>query len=937
MARPSSVAEALDQGYVIVEKGDTLSEIELKYIPKYYAGGDTLKSYNNIENKNLIYVGQKIYIKTKQPVSSNKNTSKAKIQHFGLQSKPDEGYSNRTLFATWVWDKSNTDNYKVVWEYDTGDGVWFEGSTSTVDRKQSIYDAPEYAKRVRFKVKPISKKRTINGKESSYWTAGWSTYDKANSNPYSFKDNPPSVPGKPTVTIESLKLTAKVDASDLGASLVQFCLWKDGKETSTKGKASPSKLDGSATYEFKVAAGSVYNVKCRSCRDDKYSAWSDPSDEKGTPPPTPSGFTKCVIQGDNHDEVLLEWKTCKTATGYTVECVNDRTHFDVTTGQTQDSVGDQTKLIWSQKLEEGKRYYFRVKAKNEHGESGWSTDSEANTNKIPAAPTTWSSSNSAVLGEPITLYWIHNSEDGNSETNARLRIFVNDIQQDFIEIAKSTDENEKDKTSKYEIPTTATYKVEIFDDIYVATNEILKTDLGKPITGDLVEGVVTDTGNDVYTTTDKDGNTIYFCIRSAFAEGAKIVWSVQTMGGEVNKTRGSSTEVTSYSEWSIERTIYIYAPPTVELSISNASGDEFDENVTALPIVVNGVPGESSNNNIQAPIGYYISITPNNSYITLDEFGNEKSVAKGEVIYSKYVEVVESNTEHVLDEKVSAGDVTFENNESYTLSVTMSMNSGLSVTETLEFEIGWGDSDDIYEPDAEIIIDEDDYSASIRPYCGDSEETLIEGVTLAVYRREYNGKFTEIASGLSNSSNTFVLDPHPSLDFARYRIVATYETTGSVVYTDIPGIPIACNAAIIQWDEEWSSFDVPVTEDGSLIDGSMTGQPRSGSMLKIPYNIDVTSKTKPDVEFVEYIGREHPVSYYGTHLGESLSWSMAIPKSDKETIYALRRLSVWRGDVYIRDPSGIGYWANVSLSFPQKHGDVTVPISIEVTRVEGGI
>mgnify|MGYP006874731869 CR=1 FL=1 len=64
---------------------------------------------------------------------------------------------------------------------------------------------------------------------------------------------------------------------------------------------------------------------------------------------------------------------------------------------------------------------------------------------------------------------------------------------------------------------------------------------------------------------------------------------------------------------------------------------------------------------------------------------------------------------------------------------------------------------------------------------------------------------------------------------------------------------------------------------------------------------------------------------------------MQIPKDDKETLYALRRLSIWKGDVYVREPSGSGYWANVSVSFSQKHREVTIPVSFDIRRVEGGI
>ena len=108
-------------------------------------------------------------------------------------------------------------------------------------------------------------------------------------------------------------------------------------------------------------------------------------------------------------------------------------------------------------------------------------------------------------------------------------------------------------------------------------------------------------------------------------------------------------------------------------------------------------------------------------------------------------------------------------------------------------------------------------------------------------------------------------------------------------------------------------------------------------MLKLPYNIDVSDGNTIDKSLVEYIGRKHPVSYYGTQVGQTQTWSVDIPKNDTETIYALRRLSVWMGDVYIREPSGSGYWANISVSFSQKHLDTIIPVKFSITRVAGGM
>ena len=173
-------------------------------------------------------------------------------------------------------------------------------------------------------------------------------------------------------------------------------------------------------------------------------------------------------------------------------------------------------------------------------------------------------------------------------------------------------------------------------------------------------------------------------------------------------------------------------------------------------------------------------------------------------------------------------------------------------------------------------------------------------------------------------------DPHPSLDYGRYRIVTVDDNTGAISYTDIPGYPIGETAVVIQWAENWSNFD-------DLGEFAQEEPIWSGSMLKLPYNIDVSDNNSVDVTLVKYIGRTHPVSYYGTQIGSTATWNVAIDKQDKQTLYALRRLAVWMGDVYVREPSGSGYWASISVSFSQTHCELTIPVTLNITRVEGGM
>lgn len=813
-----------------VVKGDTLSEIAVRY-------GTTVKKLvelNNIKDPDVIVVGQVLTISGTSSSTSNETstTSRATIDVFGLQSNTD-----RTVYATWTWSKDDTENYETKWYYDTGDDVWFVGSDSTVKDKQSTYNAPSNATRVKFKVKPVAKKSSSNGTETSPWTASWST-EKT----YSFSSNPPTKPSTPSVSIENYKLTASLDNLNVNGTEIQFQIVKDDSSVFNTGKATIK--TNSATYACTVNAGSKYKVRCRAVRGSLYSDWSDYSNNISTIPSSPARISQCKATSET--SVYLEWPTVNTATSYDIEYTTKKKYFDGS-DQTTSVTGIEFTHYEKTGLEMGEEYFFRVRAVNSVGHSVWSEITSIVIGKKPAAPTTWSSTTTVTTGDTLNLYWVHNAEDASSQTYAELEIYINDDKEVYT-IRNSTDEEEKDKTSVYSVDT------------------------------------------------------------SEYSEGTKLHWRVRTAG--ITNT---------YGDWSIQRTVDIYAPPTLQLSVTNVNSTVL-ETLTSFPFYMSGLAGP----NTQVPIGYHVTVTAKESYETVDNIGNTKMVSAGEQVYSKYFD-----TSDPLLVEFSANNIDLENNISYTVTVVVSMNSGLTAEASSEFRVAW--TDDEYEPNAEIGIDDENLVAYIRPYCEDENGDLVEGVKLSVYRREFDGGFTELFTGLENTDSTFIVDPHPSLDYARYRIVATVTETGAVSYYDIPGHPIGEKAAIIQWDENWvKTFDV-TSED------ELEQPPWSGSMLKLPYNINVSDKYNPDVSLVEYIGREHPVSYYGTQLGSSSSWSMDIDKKDMETLYTLRRLSIYKGDVYVREPSGSGYWAHITVSFSQTHRELKIPVSLEITRVEGGI
>lgn len=811
-----------------VKKGDTLSEIA-------QAKGTTvakLVELNHIPDPNFIVVGQVLIISgTAAKVKKNK-TSKAKVVTFGLQSNTD-----RTMYAVWQWDRTNTENYQMRWYYNTGDGVWFIGEETTTTQKQATYEAPANAIQIKFTVMPVSKKRTVRKKETRYWTASWSTTQF-----YDFINNPPSVPPVPTVTIEDYKLTAKLENLDVNAISIHFKVVQDDTVVYKISDTTINTTTNSAQYACMVTAGSSYKVACRSARGTLYSDWSEFSSENVTIPNAPATVTTC--KANSETSVYLEWPSVATATSYSIEYTTKREYFDGSNATTTiDNVEFTHYEITG--LESGHEYFFRVKATNSAGDSGWSGIKSVVVGDEPSAPTTWSSTTTAITGESLYLYWVHNATDESSQTKAELELIIDGVTETYT-IQNSTDEDKKDKTSVYSIDT------------------------------------------------------------SAYKEGSKIQWRVRTAGVTL-----------VYGEWSIQRTIDIYAPPTLAMSVEDSNGNVLTQ-ITSFPFYISALAGPKT----QSPIGYHVSISANEMYETVDDIGNTKVVSKGEEVYSKYFDISSA-----LLVELSANNINLENNISYTVTVIVTMNSGLNAESTSTISVAWSDME--YEPNAEIGIDYDNISAYIHPYCVDEDDNLIEGLYLSVYRREFDGSFTEIIKNADNSDSLFVTDPHPALDYARYRIVATSKTTGAVSYCDLAGYPVGETSIVLQWDEKWTTFDTANSDE-------LAEPTWSGSLLKLPYNVDVSDAHDADVTTVEYIGRKHPVSYYGTQLGETATWNVAIEKSDKDTLYAIRRLATWMGDVYVREPSGSGYWANVSVSFSQKHRELTIPVTLTLTRVEGG-
>ena len=842
-----------------VKRGDSLWKIASggcgKNIASSISGStinakiDTLVRLNNIKNRNLIYVGQVLKLSGSSSSSSSSKSSSSTstnygvptITAFGLQSEDTTG---RAMYAAWSYSRPNIEKYKVRWSY-YADGLWIIGSenettSAASEYCNSTYSAPSNAKKVKLRVLAMS------GSWSDVWSA-----EKI----YDFSNNPPYPPDTPDIKIEDYTLTASIDninADVLYADSVEFEIIKNNSSSLGAYAAKINKATQYVSYTHTVDAGAEYKVRARCKKGDKVSGWSAFSSSAGTKPATPESILTCKAKSYSSNEIsaYLEWTAVTNADTYDIEYATNINYFDGT-DQTTVITGIEFNHHEIMSLALGNEYFFRVRAVNTKGESDWSEIKSVVLGTTPAAPTTWSSTTVAVVGEPLNLYWIHNSEDGSSQTYAELRLYVDGVlQSPDITIKNSTEEDEKDKTSVYALPTTD------------------------------------------------------------YPEGTKIKWQVRTAG---------ITKV--YGDWSIERVVDIYAQPTLSLAVTtkpDGTGDIIDT-LTSFPFYIYALPGPKS----QAPIGYHLKVTANEYYETVDDTGVTKMINKGQDIYSKYFD-----TSNALIVEMSADNIDIEADIEYTITCSVTMNSGLSTETSHNFRADWMDV--AYNIDAEVVIDQETLTALINPFCEDADGTLVEDITLSVYRREYDGTFKEISKNIPNTNSVTVSDPHPALDYARYRIVGKTKSTGAVSYYDLPGVEVGGKAVIIQWDEDWVVFD-------SSSEHSVEKPSWSGSMLVLPYNIDTSDNQSVDSDLIKYIGREYPVAYYGTQKNITATWNVEIPSEDKETLYAIRRMGRWAGNVYVREPSGSGYWANITTSYNQKHKGVTIPVTFTINRVEGGV
>lgn len=415
---------------------------------------------------------------------------------------------------------------------------------------------------------------------------------------------------------------------------------------------------------------------------------------------------------------------------------------------------------------------------------------------------------------------------------------------------------------------------------------------------------------------------------SGIPDGTTVEFYVRTWGivpGESGASPASET-----------RAVRVWERPGAEIDVAGTV-ERFPLRLTADAVSAS-----------QVPVTATVRITAAAEHFLVATDGTERRVAAGETVWERTWQ----RPPDPLPVELTAGDVMIASGQSYTAHVDYAMSSGLACGASRSFAADLVPSD--FEIEASLS-EHGPYGCEIEfaaygPPEGEREEAgddgdpvavgtpvLAEGVTLAVYRHETDGTMTPLMANVPNDGTYSLVDDHAAFGRQSYRVTALDPANGSVAWLDVADEVVACESIVLQWGSGVSSAVVVDGDPADVGDGSPVAEdevPVGPRTLELPVNIKVSEANERDVALVEYIGRGHPVAYYGTQLGQTATLSCSIDKGDADSLAKLREIAAFAGDVYVREPTGGGYWAHVSPSWSASADSGLVSVTLDVARTD---
>ena len=604
------------------------------------------------------------------------------------------------------------------------------------------------------------------------------------------------------------------------------------------------------------------------------SEWSNTSDPVDMKPAAPQKLKATAVASD---KVRLDWENVgRTGSYFTIEYSDDENAWSnndeaAITKVRVDETSIQRYTISG--LESGKRWYFRLWRGNDTGESAWAHSGLID----PITGREW-------IGRTIVSVLLGTTPDAPTTTTTPTAVAA-DSSVTFSWTHNSEDGSEQ---SAWE--------------------------LWLDVNGNVIN-LGTEWGQ---TPADASSYTTSMSAIQA-TDGATVSWWVRTKG-----------VLNTWSPWSRKRTFRVWAKPVVEADITKVDGSAFPREGSAIsvetfPFVVGGIGlGYTSGN---APIQWWAKIVANASIRSVDRAGEDIWIAKGQEIWRRTVNVGQHGAyKKSLDIQVEAQDILLTEGASYSLVVGCVTSQGMrGESQGTKFIPRFGASK-VPRPFADFDFDDESLTCKIKPRCNiKGTSNLRPNTELSVYRINSDGTPELLADELNNNGKQYIIDTHPNFGRCRYRIVALDTSTGAQNASE-GFADTNFDSICIQWGDSFRRIST----------GGVDGVRYTGERVLLPYNIKIDESYAPDVAFREYMGRNRPVAYYGTQKGMSASWSADLVRGeDTEDIEVLRELAGCMENAYVREPSGLGYWAHVDVSnITQTADSKKVSVTVQVTPVD---
>lgn len=871
--------------------------------------------------------------------------------------------------------------------------------TYTIDTAISdIIESKPNSTTFRFYCKPVAKVwyNDEGGNPVYYWTIGDGEPPQAQYN-LKLVDLPPITPpdaytvcefktpgNKTLLTVGYEGLINSNDGiNSVRASQIEFVIYEYPSTTAYETKTVLIE-SGVAETTFQLQPGKSYQIKARSKEGDQYSNYNTISQRIYTVPPIPTGLSARVTNSSTSLNLSYSviWNETTTATSYEIEIATNREYFDVS-GMTENETVELPN--YTRIGVNGGEYYFRVRAINDTGESEWSTIEPLIIGKAPLAPSTWTTDTIYSIGDTINFYWKHLPKDGTREYVGQIEITYADTPHVYTVSRQNQNEEDWGKNNVYNFSTSGIVRSErlvyrvrtagvtmeygewsepkeiqvyatpqarvminlIEDDEHNLSEYPINIraqayDYHDESTGhyeisqESTEITMTLTSNGAYNTQDKLGNIVKVKAGEVVYKKSELPYGAVTSVfthmltyDEITLNRGSNYTLTidflfesGMTATTSTTLFYYYSPEIVTLTPTvEMLEDPYIAKLSGIIVPFGGSSVLDYTYNAMEDLEWVLGgISNTGTYVPTD------------------------NAIASIDKFVVADGTRVEINSNYEFKiVTFSMLNNAYVDPVLVHD--YSSEPYTFQKSTYAVI-------SLRPKQTDPEHPIQAELShktkigfydltdnhyedyakydIYYYRRERDDSYILIDKHpysydyVHTNTLTVITDPHPTLNGSKYRILVVNTETGQWSATNVES-NVYCPFPIIQWDEEWKSWN-------SNLSSAWTG-----SYIKMLYNLTQDESTVINAAEIQYAGRRYKSHYYGDSYETTLDWKADIPKSDDETLFNLRRLSTYDGDVYIREPSGTGYWAHVEVSFTREAENQVIPVTIKIKRTDGGI